>query len=232
MTAAVELAGGRTMTWAVTSLEPGKSAVEGTQAAGIRVVLEGEVRFTPSSGPELTLVPGDVARTRDAGAERWQAGDSGAVWFDATDLEPERAPCPRLRHRGACPPGERLACPSRPRVHRWARTEDVLASAAADGSFPQIARFGVPRPGGDLTPTLRAEVHRLDAGRRTPSVWASRSSVVAVLAGSGTSVVHGRRLCWDARDVFVVPAGAPVDHHADVTSDLFIVSDAPALEVG
>jgi gentisate 1,2-dioxygenase len=60
-------------------------------------------------------------------------------------------------------------------------------------------------------------------------VRANQSAVVVVLGGAGSTVVGGCRLRWDPGDVFVLPAGAPVDHHAHVTADLLIVSDAPAL---
>lgn len=106
--------------------------------------------------------------------------------------------------------------------------EAVFAQAARIGSFPRIARFGTP--GRDLTPTMRAEVHRLDPGRRTPTARSGHNAVVIVLAGSGASVVDGRRLGWDAGDVFAIDPGAAVGHRAGETADLLIVSDAPARE--
>jgi gentisate 1,2-dioxygenase len=205
----------RTLACAVTHLEPGMRAA-GPRHAGVRLVLDGQALYAPPSGPALKLARGDLVRTRDVRHGEWRAGDAGAIWIDAVDRplvaaiaaegEPD-SPCDR--------------CPF-PRVHRWSRTESVLGEAG-------IARFGSPASGSDLTPTLRVEVQRLDAGSRTPSVRASGSAVVVALTGSGTSVVGGWSFGWEAGDVFVVPPGAAVDHLPDATADLLVVSDAPAL---
>jgi gentisate 1,2-dioxygenase len=172
------------------------------------MVLEGEARFTPAAGPGLTLARGDVIRTRHVRYGEWEAGAAGVRWVDVTGSE--RAGCLR-------------SCPV-PRVHRWAMTEAVLAHAARAGCFPCIARFG--RPGADVTPALRAEVHRLESGRRT-STRSSHATVAIVLAGAGASVVGGRRIGWEAGDVFEIPRGAPVGHRADETADLFVVEALP-----
>jgi gentisate 1,2-dioxygenase len=206
----------RTLACAITHLGPGARPSRAPSGAGVRVVVEGQALYTPPSGRELALARNDLVRTRDVRHGEWRAGDAGALWLDAVDQPlvsaigadgPTPSPCDR--------------CPF-PRVHRWTQTEAVLG----DGG---VARFGSPASGGDLTRTLRVEVHRLRAGLRTPSVHASHSAVVLVLAGSGTSVVGGWLIGWDAGDVFVVPPGTAADHRPGVTSDLLIVSDAPAL---
>jgi gentisate 1,2-dioxygenase len=204
----------RTITCAVTALRPGGAPRGGAPGAGVRVVLEGDAWM----GGALRVEAGDVVRLRDDA--EWRAGESGALWLDAIDLplvsaiSPDGEPA--RRRRSPC-----ATC--LPRVHRWERTEAVLARSGS----PAIARFGTPR--GDLTPTLRVEANRLSPGRRTPSARSSGSAVIAVLAGAGTSVVGGWEFGWERGDVFVVPPGAPVDHRADLTADLLVVSDAPAL---
>jgi gentisate 1,2-dioxygenase len=231
----------RTLTCTVTHLEPGSRTRTPRTASGIRIVLDGEAAFTVA-GSRLTLARGDVIRTQDAGAADWQAGDEGALWLDAIDLPlvsaispeslegAEHARCRRAPRRSRCGPEHRPACLPPPVIHRWAKTGAVLADAVAEGSVLGIARFGTPKRGGDLTAALRAEVHRLEPGRRSPSVRANQSAVMVVLSGTGTSVVGGWRVPWEPGDVLVAPPGAPVDHHADAVSDLLVISDAPALE--
>jgi gentisate 1,2-dioxygenase len=198
---------------AITSLAPGARTDAAPGRAGVRMVLGGDACFTPASGPPLTLGRGDVIRTRDVRRGEWHAGEAGVLWVDVTGSGRDRCPRP-------CPSPKRVACRPLPRVHRWAMTEAVLAQAARAGSFPCIARFG--RPGADLTPALRAEVHRLEPGRRT-STRSSQSAVAIVLAGTGASVVGRRRIGWAAGDVLAIPPGAVIGHRADETADLFVV---------
>lgn len=228
----------RTLTCTVTYLRPGERTRTPRSASGVRIVLEGQAGFAPVAGSCLTLARRDIIRTQDAGPADWEAGEAGALWLDALDLPlvsaispesldgAERARCRRAPRRSRCGPGTRPGCLPLPIIHRWEQTEAVLAA----GRFPRIARYGTPRRGGDLTPALRTEAHRLDPGRRGPSVRANHSAVMVVLAGTGTSVVAGWRVPWGPGDVIVAPPGAAVDHHADVTSDLLVISDAPALQ--
>lgn len=232
----------RTLSCTVTYLKPGARTRTARSASGVRIVLEGEAGFAPVAGTHLTLARGDVVRTQDAGAADWEAGEQGALWLDVMDVPlvsaispeslegAEHARCRRAPRRSRCGAEERPACLPLPVIHRWAKTEAVLAEATGDGSSPRIARYGTPKVGGDLTPSLRAEVHRVDPGRRSPSVRANESAVVVVLAGTGTSVVGGWRVPWQPGDVFVAPPGAAVDHHTDVMSDLLVITDAPALQ--
>src|SRR5690606_29978930 len=160
----------RTLACAVTHMAPGTPAIPGPDDAGVRLVLDGEALYTgPSGGPNLTLARHDLVRTRDVRYGEWRAGERVAVWLDVLD----RA----LGGDAPAAPGGR--CPF-PRVHRWEKTDEVLAEGG-------LARFGSPATGGDLTRTLRVEVHRLEAAVRSPSVRAGHSTVVAALTGSGTS---------------------------------------------
>ncbi len=79
-------------------------------------------------------------------------------------------------------------------------------------------------------PTLRAELHRVLAGHRTPTTRTAGSGIWVAYRGSGATVVDGRRLRWAAGDMFVTPSWAAVDHEAEDDADLFLVSDWPALE--
>jgi gentisate 1,2-dioxygenase len=79
-------------------------------------------------------------------------------------------------------------------------------------------------------PTLRAEMHRVLAGHRTPTARTAGGRIWVVYRGSGATVIDGRRFRWTAGDMFVTPSWAPVDHAADADADLFCLSDGPVLD--
>ena len=79
-------------------------------------------------------------------------------------------------------------------------------------------------------PTLRAEMHRVLAGHRTPTTRTAGSGIWVVYRGSGATVVDGRRFRWTPGDMLVTPSWAAVDHEATDDADLFLLSDGPVLE--
>lgn len=79
-------------------------------------------------------------------------------------------------------------------------------------------------------PTLRAEMHRLRPGHRTPTTRTVGSSVWVAHRGTGVSVINGSRYRWARGDMFVVPSWAAVDHEATEPADLFVLSDGPVIE--
>jgi gentisate 1,2-dioxygenase len=91
-------------------------------------------------------------------------------------------------------------------------------------------RYADPVTGRDIMPTLRAELHRILAGHRTPTTRTAGSGICVVFRGSGATVIDGHRFHWAAGDMFVTPSWAALDHEADADADLFLVSDRPVLE--
>lgn len=115
-------------------------------------------------------------------------------------------------------------------VYRWADIDAQLDGMLAGDAATAAVRCVDPTNGQDVMPTMRAEVHRLTGGHRTPSIRMVGSTVMLVHHGSGVSVVDGRVFEWSAGDVLVVPSWAQVDHRSHGTADLFTVSDVPVIE--
>jgi gentisate 1,2-dioxygenase len=116
-------------------------------------------------------------------------------------------------------------------TYRWSRTHRALNSLlASTGERSAAIRFVDTLTGRDVMPTLRAEIHRLLPGHRTPTTRTVGSGIWVVHRGSGATVVNGTRFRWTAGDMLAVPSWAAVDHEADETSDLFLLSDGPVLE--
>jgi gentisate 1,2-dioxygenase len=119
---------------------------------------------------------------------------------------------------------------SRLLAYRWPAVDAAL-SRLIDSTGRQAAavRYADPATGRDVMPTMRAELHRVLAGHRTPTARATGSAIWVVYRGSGATVVDGRRFHWAAGDIFVTPSWAAVDHEAADDADLFLLSDWPAL---
>jgi gentisate 1,2-dioxygenase len=144
-------------------------------------------------------------------------------------------------HPGLSPLSQvRQATPSSPLMaYRWEHTDAALGSQLEleDEGAPGVVepghaavRYTHPGTGGDVMPTLRAEVHRLRAGAQTATRRETGSSVVQVFEGRGTVRVADREWQVKRGDLFVVPAWQPVTVGADTQLDLFRFSDTPVLE--
>jgi gentisate 1,2-dioxygenase len=120
---------------------------------------------------------------------------------------------------------------SRLLAYRWTDTDAALTrQITATGQRQAAVRFADPATGRDVMPTLRAEMHRVLAGHRTPTARTAGGRIWVVYRGSGATVIDGRRFRWTAGDMFVTPSWAAVDHAADADADLFCLSDGPVLD--
>jgi len=120
---------------------------------------------------------------------------------------------------------------SRLLAYRWPAVDAALSRLiSTSGQGAARLRYADPVTGRDIMPTLRAEMHRVLAGHRTPTVRTAGSGIWVVYRGSGTTVIDGRRFSWTPGDMFVTPSWAAVDHEAADDADLFHFSDAPSLE--
>jgi gentisate 1,2-dioxygenase len=91
-------------------------------------------------------------------------------------------------------------------------------------------RFSNPTTGGDVMPTIRAEMHRVRAGARTATRREVGSSVWQVFDGSGTVRVGEREWPVGRGDLVAVPSWVPLAVSATSTLDLFRFSDSPIFE--
>ena len=124
-------------------------------------------------------------------------------------------------------------------AYRWEHTDAALREqlALADEGRPGVleaghaaVRFSNPVTGGDVLPTIRAEMHRLRAGTRTATRREVGSSVWQVFDGEGTVRVGDREWAVHRGDLVTVPSWVPLTVTAVTGLDLFRFSDAPILE--
>lgn len=227
-------------------------------AAAIRFVIQGEGVWTTVNGEPCPMAPGDLVLTPSMTWHEHHSGSHDAmVWFDGLDLPLvngldanffEISESDYLEESGGRPVDSRSAAlyghpgllpdvlaptdrHSPLMVYRWSATDRALAELAeATGRADVTVRYVDPTSGRDALPTMRCAIRRLRAGFHTPTTQTVGSSLLVVRSGRGQSVVDGVRFEWERGDVLAVPSWAPVDHRADQTADIFVVSDAPVLE--
>jgi gentisate 1,2-dioxygenase len=154
---------------------------------------------------------------------------------------PARSRAERLwAHPGLRPVSAPGPLPSSPiAAYRWEHTDAALADQLAleDEGHPGVVeaghaavRFSNPTSGGDVLPTIRAEMHRLRPGARTATRREVGSAVWQVFDGIGTVKVGAREWAVERGDLVAVPSWVPLTVAAHDRLDLFRFSDTPIFE--
>jgi gentisate 1,2-dioxygenase len=167
---------------------------------------------------------------------------------DAERVSPERSRAQRLwGHPGLRPvsvPGPSSASPLL--NYRWVDTDAALADQLEleHEGFPgtvepghAAVRYTNPTTGGDVLPTIRAEMHRVRSGSETAPRREAGSSVFQVFDGTGTVTVGDTSWRVERGDMFVVPSWQPLSIRSEASAsdsdsgalDLFRFSDTPIL---
>lgn len=79
---------------------------------------------------------------------------------------------------------------------------------------------------------LGGAAERLDAGKTSPAVRETASSVYHIIQGTGHSDINGQRFDWKQGDTFCVPAWNKYQHTADEGAEpvyLYRFHDKPML---
>jgi gentisate 1,2-dioxygenase len=168
---------------------------------------------------------------------------------DEERITPERSRSQRLwGHAGLRPVSVPGATPGTPLLnYRWVDTDAALhdqLELESEG-FPGVVepghaavRYTNPTNGGDVLPTIRAEMHRVRSRAETSPRREVGSSVCQVFDGSGTVTVGDASWSVTRGDMFVVPSWQPVSIRSEATAsdsdsgalDVFRFSDAPIFE--
>ena len=117
--------------------------------------------------------------------------------------------------------------------HAWG---PELHASGPSALIPLDLSQALGAPGPATSPGLAAHFIRIQAGEGVKAAAQATSSLFYVLSGSGAcdrSAEGESPACsirWDSGDLFVLPAGAAPLLHADSTSVLYWVHDAPLLD--
>jgi gentisate 1,2-dioxygenase len=162
---------------------------------------------------------------------------------------PERSRSQRLwGHPGLRPVSAPGSLPGTPLLnYRWVDTDAALTDQLElerEGSAGVVepghaaVRYSNPTTGGDVLPTIRAEMHRIRRGAETMPRREAGSSVFQVFDGTGTVTVGEASWRVERGDLFVVPSWTPLSVRSEAGTsdsdsgalDLFRFSDTPIFE--
>ena len=177
-------------------------------------------------GRKIPMQPGDVLLTPN-----WcwhgHANDSraDAYWMDFLDVPLVQLLGPMFfeHHPDATekPSGVDAASPMR---FAWAETVRRLDAAEEIETGRREIELGSP-----ALPTIALHVSRLEADAQVSTTPTTASAIIAVMQGSGISVIDGATFAWSRGDALAVPAGADHICRAGTESTLLRVSDEPLL---
>jgi gentisate 1,2-dioxygenase len=225
-------------------LLPGESARPHRHSMdALRFVLEGNGAVTRVDGKEAPMMRGDLVLTPGwCWHEHWHAGEGPIVWLDVLNVHAHLnlgtlafEPGP-VHDVPALPPDAAFASANMvpevvatrfSPVFRYPLASALAALEAAppgrDGT--QRVRYVNPLDGGPVMTLLDCWLFRLEAGRSTIPFRTSAHAVCCVVAGSGSSRVGDGTIAWGERDIFSLPHATSIEHHADETAVVFVVSD-------
>ncbi|AQT82382.1 gentisate 1,2-dioxygenase [Mycolicibacterium litorale] len=225
--------------------------------AAIRFVLEGTGTVTTVDGDACDMRAGDLILTPPwAYHDHANTADTPMIWFDGLDLplvshldaiffeqfpgddmQPVhghniseaiyggRATRPQLGNPAVPPTYSPLL------TYRYDDTNKSLGALLTRLNTAMVSiEYVNPVTGASVLPTIGCHAHRIAEGQRSAARREVASSIFVVFRGSGDSVIDGTKFEWSAGDIFVVPSWACVEHHANVESDLFSVTDKPVLK--
>jgi gentisate 1,2-dioxygenase len=232
-------------------LLPGESARPHRHTmSAIRFVIEGKDAHTIVDGKSCLMEEGDLVITPGwTWHEHVHKGSAPIVWMDALDaplhrylgtdmFEPGPAhDMPDYANDAAyavpniVPEGNGAALPYSP-VFRypWAQAAAAVAAAPKGKDGARRVRYVNPMNGGSAMPLLDCYLMQVDRTETIPFRTTS-NAVCHVVEGKGTSRVGDETITWGPKDIFSLPHGNWITHHAESDkATFFLVTDRDALK--
>jgi gentisate 1,2-dioxygenase len=207
-------------------------------AAALRLIIEGGGGYTVVNGARVPMFPGDLVLTPNW---TWHdhANDTNApmIWLDGLDTplvrmleagfyEEYRQERQDLDASVAASPWHYPMSEMRAALRRQAAAD---FGGTVDGI---ILEYRNRLTGGPVMPTIACYMQLLRPGETTPACRRVCCTNYHVVEGTGYSVVDGRRLDWEEKDVFTVPTWSFHEHvnSGDRPAFLFSFSDVPVMK--
>ena len=231
--------------------------------AALRFIIESEGGYTNVNGEPIPMRPGDLVLTPNwAWHDHANDSGKPMIWLDGLDaplvrlLEAvfqeeypeERQALAQARGSSQVKYGAGALRPlgfeqaERPRYsplmhYPWTETKQAvsrLAELSQGSPFDGvIMEYTNPVDGGPVMPTIACYVQMLRPGERTVAHRHTATTIYHVVEGKGRSVVGGKTLEWEEKDVFCVPSWAKHEHVNGSDSEpafLFSFSDLPVMK--
>ena len=207
-------------------------------AAALRLIIEGAGGYTVVNGERVPMFPGDLVLTPNwSWHDHANDTDGPMIWLDGLDT-----PLVRMLEAGFYEeyPQERqdfgAAVNSSPWHYPMSEMRPALQRLAAAGSADAadgiILEYTNRRTGGPVMPTIAFYMQLLRPGEQTGAFRRVCCTNYHVVEGAGYSIVGGRRLDWEDKDVFTVPTWSFCEHvnTGNRSAFLFSFSDAPVMK--
>jgi len=207
-------------------------------AAALRLIIEGAGGYTVVNGERVPMFPGDLVLTPNwSWHDHANDTDGPMIWLDGLDT-----PLVRMLEAGFYEeyPQERqdfgAAVNSSPWHYPMSEMRPALQRLAAAGSADAadgiILEYTNRRTGGPVMPTIACYMQLLRPGEQTGAFRRVCCTNYHVVEGAGYSIVGGRRLDWEDKDVFTVPTWSFCEHvnTGNRSAFLFSFSDAPVMK--
>jgi len=231
-------------------LLPGESARPHRHTmSALRFVVEGSGASTIVDGKDCPMEEGDLILTPAwTWHEHVHRGARPIIWLDALD-----APLHRYLGTDVFEPGPAHDLPNIasdaafafPNIvpelsepantyspvfrYPWAAALAAVRAAPIWKDGTRRVRYVNPATGGAAMPLIDCYLVQID--KESPSVRyrTTSNAVCLVCSGRGTTQVGEDTLAWGAKDVFTLPHGNWITHHAEETATIFVVTDRDAL---
>ena len=246
----------------IQAMRPGEVASSHRHSASaLRFIMEGSGAFTNVDGHKITLARNDFVLTPNGTWHEHGVDENGTIctWLDGLDIPLINAleanfyeVHPDLQQAVSFPIDDSTATWGNPALkpagETWSRRHSPLLKYEWEPTYEALVRYaevtdgspfdGIhmdyvnPFTGGPPMATLGASMQLLRPGERTKAHREVGSFVYQCAKGSGYSIVGGKRLNWNERDIFVVPAWMWHEHgNGSDTEDacLFSFHDLPVM---
>jgi gentisate 1,2-dioxygenase len=244
-------------------MHPGEVAsAHAHSASALRFIMEGTGAYTIVDGHKIKLEVNDFVLTPNGTWHEHgvSADGTACIWQDGLDIplmnaleanfytvhpdvqQPVGYPIDDMSNawggRGLKPSTGQWSKPYSPLFkYEWGPTYDALINyAKADEGSPfdgLMMTYVNPATGGQVMQTLGASVQMLRPGQRTKAHRHTGSFIYQAVKGRGYSIVGGKRLDWQDRDIFCVPSWVYHEHaNASESEDacLFCFNDLPVMQ--
>jgi gentisate 1,2-dioxygenase len=229
--------------------------------SALRLIIEGKGGYTVVNGARIPMSPGDLVLTPNwTWHDHANDTDAPVIWLDGLDTplvrmleagfyeqyDAETQPIdegtdPSVAKYGAgglrpawgpAPTAQYSPLWHYPLSQARAALEGLAAEGAGSPFDGVILEYTNPLTGGPAMPTIGCYIQLLKPGEHTQAHRHVCCTNYHVIEGSGYSLVGGRQLDWEDKDVFTVPTWT---FHAHVnTGDrpalLFSFTDAPVMK--
>src|SRR6516225_1737738 len=206
--------------------------------SALRLIIEGKGGCTVVNGARLPTAPGDLVLTPNwTWHDHANDTDGPMIWLDGLDT-----PLVRMLEAGFYEEyhQERQEFGAGVNASRWhysmSEMRTALQRAADAGSGVAgggiVLEYTNRETGGPVMPTVACYIQLLRPGEQTRACRRVCCTNYHVVEGAGCSMVGGRRLDWEDKDVFTVPTWTFAEHvnSGARPAFLFSFSDAPVMK--